>query len=230
MASPTRGSRLARLPFGPDASRKPFEQRAELAGAEEVLRVPLHAEAEARRGILDRFDDAVGRGGRGGEAGGDAPSPPGGGGCSLRALRRPAARASASPAANPCRPRPRAPARTAGAAAPPGCARSAPAICDGMSCTSVPPQATFRTWTPRQIAKIGRSRCARRGDQRDLELVAPRLRFLDRGVRAPRRSATARRRRRRSAAGRRCRRAPRSIGIDGSRMRGSPPAWRIDCR
>ena len=38
-----------------------LEQRAELAGAEEVLRVPLDAEAEARRRILDRFDDAVRR-------------------------------------------------------------------------------------------------------------------------------------------------------------------------
>ena len=61
-------------------------------------------------------------------------------------------------AASPCRPRPRAPARAARAAAPPGCAASAPAICDGMSCTSVPPQATFSTWMPRQIAKIGRLR------------------------------------------------------------------------
>ena len=39
-----------------------FEQRPELAGAPEVLRVPLDAEAEARRRILDRLDDAVGRG------------------------------------------------------------------------------------------------------------------------------------------------------------------------
>ncbi len=43
-----------------------FEQRAELARAPEVLRVPLDAEAEARGRILDRFDDAVGR--RGGHA------------------------------------------------------------------------------------------------------------------------------------------------------------------
>ena len=35
-----------------------LEQRAELAGAEEILRVPLDAEAEERRRILDRFDDA----------------------------------------------------------------------------------------------------------------------------------------------------------------------------
>ncbi len=53
------------------ASRKPFEQRAEFAGAEEILRVPLHAEAEARRGILDRLDDAVGRGRGRDEAGRD---------------------------------------------------------------------------------------------------------------------------------------------------------------
>src|SRR5215213_7010303 len=39
-----------------------FEQGTEFAGAPEVFRVPLDAEAEARRWILDRFDDAVGRG------------------------------------------------------------------------------------------------------------------------------------------------------------------------
>ena len=43
---------------------EPFEQRTELAGAPEVLGVPLDAEAEARGRILDRFDDAVRRGGR----------------------------------------------------------------------------------------------------------------------------------------------------------------------
>ena len=40
-----------------------FEQRAEFAGAPEIFRVPLDAEAEARLRIFDRFDDAVGRGG-----------------------------------------------------------------------------------------------------------------------------------------------------------------------
>ena len=63
--------------------------------------------------------------------------------------------------------------------------------CDGMSCTSVPPQATFSTWMPRQIARIGRSRAARGRDERDLELVARRLGVDDRRVR---RLAVARRR------------------------------------
>ena len=47
--------------FRPRGFEEPFEQRTELAGAPEVLRMPLDAEAEARRGILDRLDDAVGR-------------------------------------------------------------------------------------------------------------------------------------------------------------------------
>src|SRR5262245_25862601 len=38
-----------------------FEERTELAGAEEVLRMPLDAEAELRCGIFDRLDDAVRR-------------------------------------------------------------------------------------------------------------------------------------------------------------------------
>ena len=42
------------------------EQAVELAGAPEILRVPLHAEAERAIGRLDRFDDAVG-GGCGGD-------------------------------------------------------------------------------------------------------------------------------------------------------------------
>ena len=41
-----------------------FEQRSELARAPEVLRMPLHGDAEARAGTLDRFDDAI-RGGGG---------------------------------------------------------------------------------------------------------------------------------------------------------------------
>src|SRR5215831_16719328 len=41
-----------------------LEQRTELAGAEEILRMPLDTEAEFRGGIFNRLDDAVGRGGR----------------------------------------------------------------------------------------------------------------------------------------------------------------------
>ena len=41
-----------------------LEQRTELAGAPEVLRMPLDAEAERARRILDRFDHPVGRGRR----------------------------------------------------------------------------------------------------------------------------------------------------------------------
>ena len=36
-----------------------FKQRAEFAGPPEVLRMPLHAEAETAGRILQRFDDAV---------------------------------------------------------------------------------------------------------------------------------------------------------------------------
>src|SRR5688572_18643919 len=39
-----------------------FEQRSELAGAPEILGVPLDGDAEAGTGTLDRFDDAVWRG------------------------------------------------------------------------------------------------------------------------------------------------------------------------
>jgi hypothetical protein len=42
-----------------------LEQRTEFAGAVEVLGVPLHAEDEPLRWILDGFDDAVGSRGRG---------------------------------------------------------------------------------------------------------------------------------------------------------------------
>src|SRR5260221_4952318 len=48
-----------------------FEQRPELAGAEEILRMPLDAEAERLRGILDGFDHAVRRRRADNEAGGD---------------------------------------------------------------------------------------------------------------------------------------------------------------
>src|SRR2546427_4855603 len=50
----------ALAPRGFDES---LEERPELPRAPEVLRVPLHAEAEALRGILDGLDDAVRRGG-----------------------------------------------------------------------------------------------------------------------------------------------------------------------
>ena len=46
------------------ASRKPRNRPWKRPRLPEVLRVPLHAEAEARGRVLDRFDDAVGRGGR----------------------------------------------------------------------------------------------------------------------------------------------------------------------
>ena len=53
---------------------------------------------------------------------------------------------------------------------------------DGMSWTSVPPAATLSTCAPRQIARSGRSACHRAAGQVDLELIAPRLRVLDRRV------------------------------------------------
>ncbi len=55
----------------------------------------------------------------------------------------------------------------------------------------MPPQATFSTWMPRQMARIGRSRLRASLHQRDLELVALRRHFDDRGMR---RLAVARRR------------------------------------
>jgi hypothetical protein len=42
-----------------------LEQGAEFAGLAEVLGVPLHADAEARAGILNAFDHAIRGGGRG---------------------------------------------------------------------------------------------------------------------------------------------------------------------
>ena len=60
-----------------------------------------------------------------------------------------------------------------------GCDSCAPVICDGMSCTSVPPPATFRIWMPRQIANIGQIEAPRGGNQADLELVARRIHFDD---------------------------------------------------
>src|SRR6478672_3980936 len=47
---------------------EPFEQRTEFAGAIEVLGMPLHAEYEPLRRILDGFDNAIGSGGRGDES------------------------------------------------------------------------------------------------------------------------------------------------------------------
>ena len=78
-------------------------------------------------------------------------------------------------------------------------------------------------------------------EDRQIARAAPRRSGRSRTRRAParlrpssdapaRRSAPARRRRRRSAAGRRCPSSASSIGIDGSRMRSSPPTWRIACR
>src|SRR3970282_110445 len=43
---------------------KSLQQRSELAGSVEVLRVPLHADAKPARRILDGFDHAVRRRGR----------------------------------------------------------------------------------------------------------------------------------------------------------------------
>ena len=107
---------------------------------------------------------------------------------------------------------------------------SAPGTCDGMSCTSVPPHGDVQ----HLHAAADREDRADRARER-------RRRARSRTRRAPgrhprpsdavlRRTARARRRRRRSAAGRRCRPARPSTGIDGSRMRTSPPAWRTDCR
>ena len=53
----------------------------------------------------------------------------------------------------------------------------------GMSCTSVPPIATFSTCMPRQIARKGMPLGDRGARQRDLERVAAGLGGLERGVR-----------------------------------------------
>src|SRR5258708_6446071 len=58
-----RTRRMSRRLFRFCASvQESFEQRSELARSEEVLRMPLDADAEAGVRILDAFDDAVGRG------------------------------------------------------------------------------------------------------------------------------------------------------------------------
>ena len=66
------------------------------------------------------------------------------------------------------------------AAGRPACARARRAARVGMSCTSVPPRATFSTWMPRQIAKHRQVGVERAPDQLDLVLVAARLRRVER--------------------------------------------------
>src|SRR5207237_2000203 len=44
-----------------------FEHRPEFSGSPEILRMPLHAEAEAAARVFDRFDDTVRRACRGDE-------------------------------------------------------------------------------------------------------------------------------------------------------------------
>src|SRR5580704_16612505 len=63
-------SRIRRAGIPGGGLEEALEQRPELAGAPEVLRVPLDAEAETCCGIFDRLDDAVGRGRGDLEAGG----------------------------------------------------------------------------------------------------------------------------------------------------------------
>ena len=80
---------------------------------------------------------------------------------------------------------------------------------------AIPPSATFSTCRPRQMAKIGSSR--RRASRPARSRTRPaRARPADRRMRRLRRIASARHRRRRSAAGRRRRRAPRRRLIDAS--------------
>src|SRR5437867_13425966 len=59
------------LCFGSCRCEESLEQRPEFAGPPEVLRVPLHAEAEPCRRVFDRLDDAVGGGGGHSESAGD---------------------------------------------------------------------------------------------------------------------------------------------------------------
>ena len=130
-----------------------LEQRPELAGAPEVLRMPLHREAEPARRAARwlrsrrrvRCPDLPARRD------------------SLHRLMMPAVDLAglafelvahdASRAASPRPPRPRARCAKRGSGTA-WCA--APFTIDGMSWTSVPPSATFSTCMPRQIAKIGR--------------------------------------------------------------------------
>ena len=207
------------------------EQALEFAGPPEVLGVPLHADAEARRRPLDRFDDAVGR--------------------ELAVTTRPSAELlhrlmmpavhRAEAVALELRPQ-------RSASSVPGVTSTSWAIALarrsrmrdrdaagtwlGMSCTSVPPSATFSTCMPRQIARSGRSRAMRRRDQRDLEVVA--AGFGDRSegrVRAPRRRARDRRRRRRAACSpSRARRRRRARPSLDDAARGRRPARRTDSR
>jgi hypothetical protein len=204
-----------------------FEERPELAGAEEILRVPLNAEAEARVGSSIASITPSGAVARHRKPGATI----------LHRLMVTAvhfarvrvaqsARASEFDSSESFSSQIRARASTTGSAARQAVRQRARAA-DGMSCTSVPPQATFSTWTPRQIAKIGtpRSRAAftsrsrtRRGQAR------PR----DRGVRL----LAVDRRRDVVAAGEHQPVEPDSAASTPWRieMRGSPPTCRIDCR
>ena len=180
--------------------------------------------------ILDRFDDAVRRRGRHAKAGGDVFDRLMMAAVHLARVVRSGARASASPAASPSRARPRARGRRPGAAAPSGCGSSAPVTCDGMSCTSVPPQATFSTCMPRQIAKIGRSRARAAAISAISNSSRPGSTSTDGRMRrlavARRRDVVAAGQQQAVDAGQRLRRAASTAR--GSRT--SPPTWRIACR
>ena len=159
-------------------------------------------------GCLDRFDDAVrGRGGRG-EILPEPRRPTGDAGCSPgRCARSSRRRQALCWSLRPGRDRDvvrDGVLRLCGSGVRSGL--SIPQL--GMSCTSVPPAATFSTCAPRQIASTGRSGIDRAARQVDLELVAAGLGILDRWDGDPRRRTPDPRRRHRSAARRESRRLP----------------------
>ena len=135
-----------------------LEQSAELARAPEVLRMPLHADAEPGAGLFDRLDDAVWR------RGGDDETRRG----LLDGLMMPAVDGDAVVGAElrlraatrgACRRRRGRRARRRSWARVIECASVVPEAL-GMSWISVPPAATLRTCAPRQIARTGRSRAS----------------------------------------------------------------------
>ncbi len=211
------------LPRGADES---VEERRELARAPEVLRVPLHADAELGVGLLDRLDHAVGRRGRRDQAGPDATdglmvAAVDAAACARRRPTAPSARSSREPGVD-----------VNGVGF--GALRLDDAVRErrGDRRGDVLHERAaggdvehLRAAADGEERQVGRHRAA---GEIDLELVASRLGILDRRVPRRRRRARGRCLRRRSGAGRRSRRRSlRGLSLTSS-TRARPPACSTD--
>ena len=182
------------------------------------LGVPEDADREALRGILERLERAVlGLGGL------DEPLPHAADALVVARLHRVVAGAE-----DRREPRPVLAPST-------GCSENTPSVSrwpswptsSGRCWTRSPPRSTFRSWKPRQIASVGRSRSSARVEQRELAGVAVGLRWVGRRDGARRRRATGRCRCRRRRRSRRARRACRRCLVRG-RDEQRPAAGALD--